>query len=240
MPPSKRKRSALSLEEGLNEIKKKRTKAKKLKKSAIDKNWIEIDTKTQNFIYSQLSIKNEFVSLSLNRTFKKYQIFLRLYSEKLINLVLVKTKAVNPKAFLLPNGRQFILSLGKIYKFLAIKIRIQAIQNGPKENQKNKDAQRKAYQEAKFHYDQKYPLNKAPGINILEKLNSNFFIRPDQEKDLTANLLSCITSLGQYVAGDEKLFHFTGRSNWVRLCPNKPGRVGIWNYELCAKVSCII
>jgi hypothetical protein len=43
--------------------------------------------------------------------------------------------------------------------------------------------------------------------------------------------------LGQYIAGDEKLFHFTGVSNMVKLILSKPDRIGLWFFELCVKLS---
>lgn len=43
--------------------------------------------------------------------------------------------------------------------------------------------------------------------------------------------------MGQWVAGDEKLFHFTGRSGILRLVPKKPDQIGIWNYELTARLT---
>lgn len=42
--------------------------------------------------------------------------------------------------------------------------------------------------------------------------------------------------LGQFVSGDEKLFRWTGESEWVRYCPGKDDETGIWNYELCGRL----
>ena len=41
--------------------------------------------------------------------------------------------------------------------------------------------------------------------------------------------------LGQYVAGDEKLFYFTGDSIIIRQVISKPDKIGLWFYELCCK-----
>ena len=40
--------------------------------------------------------------------------------------------------------------------------------------------------------------------------------------------------MGNFVAGDEKLFHFTGNSGHIRLVVPKSDRIGLWFYELCA------
>ena len=42
--------------------------------------------------------------------------------------------------------------------------------------------------------------------------------------------------LGQFVAGDEKLFKWTGESMWVRKCPGKDDKLSLWNYELVAEL----
>ena len=44
-----------------------------------------------------------------------------------------------------------------------------------------------------------------------------------------------VLTLGQNIAGDEKLFTFHGESGNVRLVPSKPGKVGLWEYELCGQ-----
>ena len=54
------------------------------------------------------------------------------------------------------------------------------------------------------------------------------------EDILNENFQKLAESLGQCVAGDEKLFHFTGESKDVRLCISKPDRIGLWFYQLCA------
>ena len=35
-----------------------------------------------------------------------------------------------------------------------------------------------------------------------------------------------------FAAGDEKLFHFTGKSGDVRLVKSKPDQIGLWFYEI--------
>ena len=46
-----------------------------------------------------------------------------------------------------------------------------------------------------------------------------------------------VLKLGERVAGDEKLFHFTGNSIDIRLVPSKPGHIGLWFYELCCPLK---
>ena len=56
----------------------------------------------------------------------------------------------------------------------------------------------------------------------------------EMEDILNENFQKLAESLGQCVAGDEKLFHFTGESKDLRLCISKPDRIGLWFYQLCA------
>ena len=44
---------------------------------------------------------------------------------------------------------------------------------------------------------------------------------------------NALSTLGEVLCGDEKLFYFTGSSGMVRTVPSKPARVGIWHYQAC-------
>ena len=47
------------------------------------------------------------------------------------------------------------------------------------------------------------------------------------EKELSDNFEAMISYMGDTLAGDEKLFRYTGNSGYVRMCPNKPAKMGI-------------
>ena len=55
----------------------------------------------------------------------------------------------------------------------------------------------------------------------------------DDERELSDRFQSILGDLGDVVAGDEKLMRFCGDSGFVRLCPNKPAKMGIWSYQAC-------
>ena len=59
----------------------------------------------------------------------------------------------------------------------------------------------------------------------------------DSNVEISKNFANRVLFPGAVVAGDEKLFRFTGNSPNIVLVPAKPGRVGFWFYELCAKLS---
>ena len=53
---------------------------------------------------------------------------------------------------------------------------------------------------------------------------------PDETR-INNHLASIFVSLGDRFAGDEKLFKFAGKSGYVRLVPNKPAKVELWNFQ---------
>lgn len=71
------------------------------------------------------------------------------------------------------------------------------------------------------------------GYDILAKMISIFILHGDEiERCLSKNFQSIVQRLGQAVAGDEKLYYFSGQDADVRLCISKPDRIGLWFYEL--------
>ena len=53
----------------------------------------------------------------------------------------------------------------------------------------------------------------------------------EQEKRFNRQLQSMLSSLGEVLCGDERLFRFFGRGGIVRKVPRRPARVGIWHYQ---------
>ena len=72
------------------------------------------------------------------------------------------------------------------------------------------------------------------GKQRIKYIHSHFFLRmgTEDEVDLNNQIQSLVNTTGEALAGDEKLFRYTGRSGFVRLCPNKPAKTGIWHYQL--------
>eukprot|EP00981_Chlorochromonas_danica_P008629 scaffold2247_cov346-Ochromonas_danica.AAC.2 len=54
----------------------------------------------------------------------------------------------------------------------------------------------------------------------------------DLMSHLATSKRSIVRQVGEFVAGDEKLFEYKGESGDVRKVPNKPARIGLWFYEL--------
>ena len=128
-------------------------------------------------------------------------------------------------------------TISQMFVLLAITIRIQGIRNVPKKNTKNYKPKRMAIVEALNHFQHCSPASNLPGIDIIEKLLSIPLITSKNCEFLSEKFQNLVSYLGESCAGDEKLFYFTGNSPDIRLVPHKPGRVGLWFYELCAPLK---
>ena len=98
----------------------------------------------------------------------------------------------------------------RVYQALATEIRIQGINNAPKENMNNDRPLRVAIQEAIDHFTYKFPDSRLLAVDSQEKIMARFLFTKDISKELSTNFLKLVVHLGQGVAGDEKLLHFTG------------------------------
>jgi hypothetical protein len=229
--------TAITLEESIQDVINMRNKRKRVIARNEENGWIIVEDENSSFKCSEMDRTDSFGLLCFSPRCKKVDIFIYLLPMDLWQSIIKRTKEEDPKAFLLPNHKNFIPSMDKIYHYLAIRVRIQGFQKQPLENQPNPDAQRKAFQSAQQYFQQKYPKNPPPGLNIVEKLHSHLHITPKEEPQLSRILSSSVVQIGRWAAGDEKLFHFTGNSGWIRLVPNKPDHIGLWNYELTIRLS---
>ena len=73
--------------------------------------------------------------------------------------------------------------------------------------------------------------------NIILTMISRFLIRSEMYEEVSLHFLSLVNKLGQWVAGDEKLKHFTGNSGNIRQILSKPDRIGLLFYELVGYLS---
>ena len=125
------------------------------------------------------------------------------------------------------NNNKF--SLRVIYSFFAVKMRIHALQKKCKASQPRENLLIEAIKESRSHFGEKLP-----GVNILKTLLARYLLTENYFARITNNIMSIIRRFGEFVAGDEKLLHFTGNSGDIRMVRSKPDRVGLWFYELCA------
>ena len=135
--------------------------------------------------------------------------------------------------------KHLILDKRKALQAFAVYIYICAKQAKPSEARKNGRFRRIQSMQALQFFRSKRPdvdKEKISGIQTTEVLLSRMLFTMDYTEELSKNFRSVVDSVGQHAAGDEKLFHFTGDSPFIRLVPAKPGKVGLWFYELCCKI----
>ena len=233
----KRPPSVLSLKELVADTRKKRKSEKLIVSSVSADGWVMIDKIRDAFDFQALDKNNSFALLDFSPFDSQADIFCRLYPQLLVESIVQRVQDTSPTLFTYGSGKSISLSMQKIYKFLAIKIRVQGLHAVPQKNEHNVKAQRKAFQLAREYFAFKFPASTPVGINFIEQMHNTLIITPAEDNLLSDILLSSIVTLGQWTAGDEKLFHFTGRSALVRKVPNKPAKIGIWSYELTVRLS---
>lgn len=126
-----------------------------------------------------------------------------------------------------------IPTIQEIYIVLAIAIRIQGLHIVPQKIAKKRNPLREAIMEAKNHFEKLCPSIHITGVNIISKSLALSLFNATMFEEISNNFQSSVIQLGEACAGDEKLFHFTGKTRDIRLVPCKPGRIGLWNYQLC-------
>ena len=124
-----------------------------------------------------------------------------------------------------------------IDRLFAHQIRLIGLQNGPVEGGGVKRHLRDALSDSKLHFQEIYPDAKHMGLEVLSVLVSRYLITDSVLPILSRNFQACCDDLGQVLAGDEKLLHFTGNLMDVRAIKSKPDRMGLWFYQLMATLS---
>lgn len=120
------------------------------------------------------------------------------------------------------------------YRYFAHLIRIQALQQIPSEVQRDKNALRSRFKDSQEHFKIICPHIPPLGQSLFQLLHHNFILGRETEDLLCQSYRGIVKSFGQWLAGDEKLFRFGGESGWIRI---KQDKAGLWNYELCGRLS---
>ncbi len=75
------------------------------------------------------------------------------------------------------------------------------------------------------------------GDDFLANMHAWFHLSPEDEGELNAKFEAMVAYLGEYAAGDEKLWRYLGESGWLRQVLSKPDKLGHWFYELCIPLA---
>lgn len=198
--------------------------------------WNFVDKERNNFELPEIDPTMKFLIFNVRAPQLPLAIFKRIVTVELLQNVWEGHKLADNSVWVYKthpavktiNGDKFSLAL--IYKFLAIKMRIQALRNP---TNGGSTPLKTSLLEAKSHFGQN-GARETPSLDILVRLNAHYLITDDFFEELSRNFLGIVSRLGEWVAGDEKLLHFTGNSGDIRIILHKPDRIGLWFYQLCA------
>lgn len=205
----------------------------------VKENWRPIDNKLECFRMTERPPNESFLELKVRGVhitpvlmFRKFitpEIIARLEADFPEEALVMSVDKATGEV------RRFKLTQQKIWQALAVQIRITGRQNHSTENDPNPRSLSSNVTEAKAHFDSLgYGL--CANRESLERVIARCLLSQEYSATISANFVSVIDSLGQYIAGDEKLFHYTGDSPHVRLVPSKPDRVGLWFYQLAGRL----
>jgi hypothetical protein len=232
MSSPEKKATTVSLSERLR-VKEEGRKRQKRTRAQIDASeWRLIPQERAHFELEFVAHNDRHAFVVFDDQVKKIDIFTKIVDETVIDEVIDHSSGM-----CYPNGSRIRVTQKMAYQLLAVFCRVQALHKEPQEGRKNGRALRISMCEARNHFQRKYPNSQNLGINVLETSTANFFFPIELEPTLSERFQSCLHTLGEFIAGDEKLLHFTGSSGFVRKVPNKPDKLGIWHYELAVSLS---
>ena len=220
-----------------------KTKKKRIRKNseiadARIAGWRVVDQKKECFLMPTLPPAQAFPDIGLSRFSRVEDIFLHFVDGEVISKLI---DSLTPQDIMIgyrdkSKGtiRRMNITPQLVYKTFAVHIRIIGLQVQPNEAHSVRRPLRDALEECQEHF---HDLD-CPGIDYLTKLTSVLVFDESMEEVLSLKFQSALSRLGQFVAGDEKLFHFTGQSGDVRLVKSKPDQIGLWFYELCCRLRC--
>ena len=209
-----------------------------------------MDNKKECFVLDELPYEKSFLTLKLRRAgsnisfFKIFNKFIddevmdKLYNEFTNDDLILQRRIVKDTRY---NTKKVVghicmdLKMKNLWIAMAVQIRI--IGRGVKSTENNpmKRGMETSVNEAIDHFRSMF--GNCPNSKALCKLLSNMFLKEGYGELISKKFVELVLSLGQSVAGDEKLWRFTGNSGNIRLCISKPDKVGFWFYELCAMFS---
>ena len=199
-----------------------------------------LDKDNDDIVYPSVAPELAFPLLNLRKPVLALDIFLSFIDSKLIQKIwdhgLQQDSLYWTYAKGKPKDNRTIgegkCDLQTIYAFLAYQLRIIGLQNKPSESNPTVEPLQNSYREARNHFGnmlfgERFNASETciglPGIKICKHLNGHFLINHLFYDDLSVNFRKVIKCFGEFVAGDEKLFRFTGMGEHLRQVLSKPG-----------------
>ena len=196
---------------------KKAIKESKLKsdKRAAKKLWRKINLKEESFQLPSENVLNRSPTFNL-RNPTLLTIFLRFITHELVRTI---CDDAGPESFSYHRGDLLHISMSRVYRVMAIWVMMYGRQKSSAGVRKGQRPLRYEFASVKRQFEIMYPNIPSMGITFLEVFTANFLIHSGYSEQLSKNFRSILRGIGNSIAGDEKLLHFTGiRIHYAVLC----------------------
>lgn len=225
--------------QGVQEIDAESSRLENAMKRIADDGWVIVDNKLlfKDF-YFELTVSQDVFANTVQQPLSLFGLFDTYLPQNLLQRVLDDIPPDN-WALGTSSTRRVGTKLKYVYKVLAAQIYIIGHQGVDVEGDVNTLDIRYSMNAAKEFFQAQCDEGlgiKFPNESIWKKYNSTFHLHANYYSLISQKFRSILSSFGECVAGDEKLFHFTGDTPYLRYVPTKPDRVGLWMYELCVKL----
>jgi len=223
----------------LHDIQQQRTQSAPPANAIIPDQWKKIDPKKER--YDERKIASEFIVFNKRKT-TPVKLFNTFLDETLLGEIWDAGISANRNTWSFEIGCRTVnggvFELPFIHRVLAIKVYIYGLGQLSNDMKEGGRPLRNGIERARSHFVETFPdAEPPPGIKVCEHMLAHFLLSHEFTDHLCRNFRSIIKSIGEYVAGDEKLFYFTGNSGNIRLVITKPDRIGLWFYELCGAIT---
>ena len=183
---------------------------KKRKRDAekqLSRQWRKINLDRESFSLSRSNASERFPTFTF-RFASLLKIFLSFVTHGLVTQIATDL-SFNELQY--DSGKSFHLSLPCIYKMLAIWIKIYGEQHKSVRVKKGARPLRDQLVQYRWDFVVGFPKLSAPGgTRFMEVFTSHFLFDSRYSKPLSHNFRKILRGIGDIVAGDEKLLHFTG------------------------------
>jgi len=201
--------------------------------------WVVPDLQKVKFV-RKTTFASPFAVLNFSRTEGTLiNIFEHFITEDILNGILDRLEADSPFHWQMAHGARnsyrMQVDANAVRQALAIQIYVTGQQNRGYPHSKERPLRIRTIEVKEFLESQ----TDCEGISAekAETIIHRFWIDQYSYDVLSAGYQSALLSLGEAIAGDEKLSHFTGNSAHIYLVLNKPAKIGLWIFELCAKLG---
>ena len=193
--------------------------------------WRLVDTSAQSLHYESETTSAQGYAVLKRRDYSSVaEVFAELLPRHFLASILERLRENDPGVFSGSRGKTGIrttsVETGDVYATFACRAWIQG--RGARAGTTVVEAYKNA-----LNFLARHSAVRLNGFRKTYLIHRRVYIGQDgeQQKDLNRSFQAVLSSLGEFLCGDEKLFRFTAHAGIVRSVPNKPARVGIWHYQ---------